>query len=135
MNRILIALLFLLLMACSTSKPVNKNTSNNALESLAKQRYGERYAVKQNESGTHSIVLQKYKSFEELFANIHFFIFENSTQSIILEDTLLRGSVKWHSDIEVITVSITTQSEGEVRHSKTIYYYDVVKKQKRERIY
>lgn len=131
MNRILIVLPFLFLMACSASKPTNGNTSKNELESLARQRYGERYAVKQNESETYSIVLQKYKSIDELFANIRFFVFEHSTQSIILEDTLLQGSVKWYSGTEIITVTVNPKSEDEEGRSKTIYYYDVVKKKKR----
>ena len=131
MRKLLLPLLFLLLTNCSNVKLIEAPKEQSLMDDLAISHFGEKYAVKKNKSGSYIIVFKKYKKIEDLFATVKFFIFEVKTQSIIFQDELNAGSVKWYSDSKIIAISRNLQTEGDKNQKSTItYYYDVKKKKK-----
>jgi len=114
---------------CTSVKLIEGHDEESKMENLAHSNFGEDYATKKNESGSHFIVFKKYKKLEDLFATVKFFIFEENSQSIIFQDELNAGSISWHSDFKIIAISRYMLTDANKKPSIT-YYYDVNKKTK-----
>lgn len=126
MRKCLSPILFLLLISCSSVKSIETDSREreSKMEKLAQSQFQEKYTIKKNETGSHSIVFKKYKKLEDLFATVKFFIFEEESQSIIFQDELNAGSVSWQSDFKVIAISRNLKTNTEKKLTST-YYYNV----------
>ena len=60
---------------CISVKSIEGHDEETRMENLAHSNFGEDYATKKNESGSHFIVFKKYKKLEDLFATVNFFYF------------------------------------------------------------
>ena len=124
-------IIILLTIGCNESKKVIEETleeteveiSNKKLDVLAKEQLGEKFATLKNATEEYTIAFTKYKDFKELFATVKFFVYEHKTESIILEDELISGVVKWHSEDTVVAIH-RNSDETET------YYFNVVTKKK-----
>ncbi len=119
-------------MSCSASKSTQVKPIESSIEDFATKHFeNARYATLGNADGSYSIVYSKYKNLEDLMANVRFFVFEEATQTIILEDSLSQGTVNWSSDFEIMVIArqVKTAEGGVI--AKQTYYYDVKKKKKR----
>jgi len=114
---------------CTGVKSIEGHDEGAKMEDLAHSHFGENYATKKNETGSHFIVFKKYKKLEDLLATVKFFIFEEDSQSIIFQDVLNAGSISWHSDFKIIAISRNMKSDANKKPTFT-YYYDVNKKTK-----
>jgi len=131
MKKFLLPILFLLLTNCTSVKPIAAPKEKSLMENLAVSHFGEKYALKKNDSGNFIIVFKKYKKIEDLFATVKFFIFEVSSQSIIFQGELKAGSVNWYSDFILIATSRNMNTNGDKNQKSTqTYYYDVKKRKK-----
>jgi len=129
MKKYLFPILLLVFTNCSSVKSIEGHDEESKMENLAHSHFGENYATKKNESGSHFIVFKKYKKLEDLFATVNFFIFEEDSQSLIFQDELNAGSVSWQSDFIIIAISRYMITEANKKTSST-YYYDVNNKTK-----
>ena len=133
MRKYVLPFLCLLLLNCTGIKPIEVHETTTAMDNLALTHFGEKYATKDNKTGSHVIVFKKYKELEDLFATVKYFIFEKSSQSLLYQDELKGGSVAWHSEFKIIATSRTMKAElTENQESTSIYYYDVKQRKKVE---
>lgn len=121
--------MLLFLTNCSSVKSIETNSTESKMQNLAQSHFGEKYATKKNETGSHFIVFKKSKKLEDLFATVEFFLFEEGSQSVIFRDTLKAGSVTWHSGFKIIAISRNLKTDvNNNRKSTSTYYYDVITK-------
>ncbi len=133
MRKYVLPFLCLLVLNCTGTRPIESHDTTVTMDSLALTHFGEKYATKDNKTGSHIIVFKKYKELEDLFATVKFFIFEKSSQSILYQDELKGGSVAWYSEFKIIATSRTMKTEmTENQQSTSIYYYDVKQQKKVE---
>ena len=134
MKRYLFPVLLIFLTECTSVKPIHegKEARHSEMDNLAYANFGEKYAVKKNETGSHFIVFKKYKKLNDLFATVKFFIFEIESQSIIFKDELKDGGVSWTSDSQIIAVSRNLKTVTSTNNKPmSRYYYDVKTKIKK----
>ena len=62
--------------------------------------------------------------------DVHFFIYDKKTESIVFEDKLEAGTVDWHSDYEIVAISRVKNANDGTRTIRECYY-DVQKREKR----
>lgn len=128
-----VLILPLLLNSCVSVEQTEekKEKTNSKIETIAHSKFDENYAIKLNESGSHSIVFTKVKKLKDLFATVQFFIFEEESQSIIFEDELNAGNVYWTSNEEVQAISRnSTDKTNENQSTTVVYLYNVKSKVK-----
>lgn len=119
------------LTSCASVEPVDNKDEVSSMENYALSEYGDNYATLENRTGSHTIVFKKYKKLKDLFPTVKFFIYEEESKSVIFQDELNAGSVKWHSDFEVIaTARNLTSDENESQEPRSVYYYDVLEQKK-----
>lgn len=120
-----------LMISCSVKQSAEVTQKELLIEDIAFEYFaGKKYAIKTNISESHSLVFKKYKKLEDLFPDIHFFVFDHESKSIIFSDELKAGSVKWHSDYKIIAVARNLPIENSNNTRRQIYHYDVRAKQK-----
>ncbi len=114
-----------LILCCSCAgKKQMVQDAENALMAEAKERYDDRFVVKQNETNDYSIIRKKYKSFSELLPSIAFFVFDHRQAVVIHEDSLTAGFVEWYSSHSIKAISRKRNEADE------IYYFDVLERRK-----
>lgn len=122
------------LISCVAIKPTQEQANQDTFKYLAQSQFGENYATLKNSDASHLIVFRKYKKIEDLMASVKFFIYEIESESIIFQDELSSGTVKWSSKDEVIAISRNQNNDPNKKQPSTsIYYYNVrsnVKKMK-----
>ena len=131
MLRMLTISLVVFLVSCKTLK-LSTETQEENIDLAATEKFGERYAIFPNESESYFIVLQKTKKLTALFPDIHFFIFEQETQTLVFDDILKQGSIEWISDKEISTISISEERDKNGLRVKEQYTYNVETKNKRD---
>lgn len=129
MFRILAIALVVFLGSCSAVR-VSTVTEDENIHLTATEKFGERYTIFANESESYFIVLQKTKKLTDLFPDIHFFIFEQETQTVVFDDVLKQGSIQWISDKEISTISILEERDKDGLRIKDVYTYNVYTKNK-----
>lgn len=122
-SSVLLSVLFLF--ACNTYKPLSKSSPEKELrtvESYAMEKFGDNYFVVSNSSNEYSLVKSKTKTFSEIGFDISFFIFENSTSKVLVEDFLKSGYVDW---IDEVTIKAVNRKliEGNKR-KKEVYVFN-----------
>ena len=129
-------LLILFLGACQTMKsdsaslPLNNPSERSKIDVLVADQFGTDYGTKENKKKDYTIVFQQDKKLEDLISNVHFFIYDKKTESIVFEDKLEAGTVDWHSDYEIVAISRVKNANDGTRTIRE-YYYDVQKREKR----
>jgi len=125
------------LLSCSLDKNHSQGGSSQelkeskSLEEVAKEKFGDNYGVKTNESNSYSLVYKNYKKYGDLFSDIHYFIYANHEHLVIFEDILKAGSIEWISDDEIVAVSRNIPNEDAPGTHRRVYYYNVSTKQMR----
>lgn len=129
-------LLILFFGACQTMKsdsaslPLNNPSERSKIDVLVADQFGTDYGTKENKKKDYTIVFQQDKKLEDLISNVHFFIYDKKTESIVFEDKLEAGTVDWHSDYEIVAISRVKNANDGTRTIRE-YYYDVQKREKR----
>ncbi len=130
MNKYWLLLYLVLVIGCTATKSNIDNSQNNVMETISKNKFKKNYVFKPNESNTHTLVIKRFKHFEDLFMSTKFFVYDNESQIIILEDTLYQGTVDWISDNKIFARSVEhIPNRLTKQHRK--YYYNVITKEKR----
>jgi len=108
----------------------NKMLIDVQIEAIAKEKYDGNFILTPNSKNTFTIISQKTKAFADFGFDISYFLIDNSTGEILIEDFLKSGHVSWESDyvIKVIDRALDKENTGE-RIIKT-YTFDVLKRQK-----
>lgn len=133
MIKYLLPILAIVFTSCGSIEPAENKEELTSMEDHALSEYGEKYATLENSTGSHTIVFKKYKELKDLFPTVKFFIYEEESKSVIFQDELNAGSIKWHSDFKVIATARNLNSDdGENQEPKSIYYYDVLERRKVE---
>ena len=134
MKTIAFLMLFLTILTnCVGLKPTPTKPTFSSVKKLALLYFGENHAALENNAKTHVIVLKKYKKFEDLLSSVKFFIYDKKSQTIVFEDTLGSGTVKWFSDTEIIAIARNIKKKSGIgRIPKKVYYFDVLTAKKRE---
>ena len=128
MKGIYFSILTLALFSCANIQPTQERSKDDrVLEEIAKSNFGDNYAALENEKGDYVLVLSKYKRIEDLVANVKFFVYRKEGQSILFQDELKAGSVKWHSNYEISTIS---RNVNNGRSTTATYTYNVLTKEK-----
>lgn len=128
MGRILLLIILMWNISCGSSSYDQKKTNvvdkdySKLLDDIVKTKWGKSYATKENKKRTYVIVSRKTKTFNNLFPDIDFFVFDYEKQVIIWEDHLEQGSLSWVSENTIIAVS--THIESNVVN-KTKYHFNV----------
>lgn len=92
---VFLALTLIAISACHSNKEALNESAAKSLKELAEKRFGERYLIRENETGRYSIVSRKKKQFAQMGFDISFFIFDSELSSIIFEDELISGHLEW----------------------------------------
>lgn len=100
------------------------------LKEIIKSKFGNSYAIIDNNSKDYTIVLTKHKQLYDLIASIKFFVYEKESKTIIFEDELNAGSINWKSDYEIIATARNITLENGEYIPKQVYLYNVRKKEK-----
>jgi hypothetical protein len=116
--------------ACSSVQKAQRRPKVTQIEHLALEQFGYNYYTKANDSGSHILVFKKYKKMEDLMATIRFFIYDLETNSIIFQDDLKAGTVKWYSGFEVIAIARNLPIDSQEAPIVHRYYFNVLTKQK-----
>jgi hypothetical protein len=114
----------------SASLPLNNPSERSKIDVLVADQFGTDYGTKENKKKDYTIVFQQDKKLEDLISNVHFFIYDKKTESIVFEDKLEAGTVDWHSDYEIVAISRVKNANDGTRTIRE-YYYDVQKREKR----
>jgi len=125
------------LLSCSLDKSHSKGgasqelNESKSLEEIAEEKFGDNYGVKTNESNSYSLVYKNYKKYEDLFSDVHYFIYEHQEHLVIFEDTLKAGSIEWISNDEIVAIARNIPNENDSGTHRRVYYYNVSTKQRR----
>ena len=103
---------------------MNTSTSSeSSLEEIAKEKYPNGYRIKTNEPNSYSLIIGRTKAMHDLFPEIEFSVFEHATGTIIFEDRLKAGAVKWENEHQVQAIARNLKEEDGT--TRRMYYYDV----------
>ena len=114
MIRITILLSCLILIGCYANKSTSESLDELSLPSmdqLANDRFGDNYFVDKNSDGKYSLVKSQTKTFKEIGFDIRYFVFDHTTNAILIEDNLKSGYVEWE-DKHQIKYLITTHLDS-----------------------
>ena len=131
MIKYILPFILAVLTSCASVEPVESKEKMSSMEDYALSEYGEKYAILENSTGSHTIVFKKYKDLKDLFPTVKFFIYEEDSKSVIFQDELNAGSVKWHSDFKIMATSRNVKSD-ENQEARSVYFYDVLEQKKVE---
>jgi hypothetical protein len=129
MIKYILPFILAVLTSCASVEPVESKEKVSSMEDYALSEYGEKYAILENSTGSHTIVFKKYKELKDLFPTVKFFIYEEESKSVIFQDELNAGSVKWYSDFKIVATSRNVKSD-ENQEARSVYYYDVLEQKK-----
>lgn len=115
-----------MLTACSSVKTPEKTVSlEEKLERIAKEKYGDNYALLPNRQNSHSLVIHRTKRFLDLGVDINFFVFDHQKQEMIFEDALISGKVEWISESILEANSRVPDPATKGKILKETYRYNV----------
>lgn len=122
-----------LLTACHTNKQSSQEDSNNKvapIEKLAAEKFGDNYFIVYNITNRYGLVKSKKKKFSEIGFDITYFIFDNQTNEIIIEDFLKSGYVDWEDEYTIKAVNRKIGKDK--KRNKEVYLYNVEARERRE---
>ena len=124
--KLLVLTLIIGLAACNASKKMTLTEESTInLERIAQEKYGSRYISITNTSKSHTLVINKTKTFREFGFDINYFLFENKAQKIIMEDFLKSGQVEWISDLEIKATNKKLDEKNDLKRIKEVYVYNI----------
>lgn len=120
---VVLALTIIATSACHSNKEMNRISATKSLRELAEKKYGERYLVRENETGQFALVSKKKKQFSQMGFDISFFIFDKTNSKIIFEDELISGHLEWIGPDSIKAINRD-------RAAREIYIYNVITQEK-----
>lgn len=126
-----------LLAGCSQSKDTPSNgqpmvTDTSKYEQVAKEKFKENYVMQYNSTKSYILCLKKGDYSKEHNYTSSYFIYDPAKDSIVYEETIGKGSVKWLNDNQVQVSIIPGIVKGDEKQAdnKPNYIYDLAQKRK-----
>lgn len=122
-------ILVVFVFACKLQKNDSKiEDPTLTVSKLATEKYGDRFKVVVNKTNEFSLIINKTKQFADIGFDIDFFIYDHTTQEIILQDFLESGHVDWTGTTSVKAVN--RKRVEEYKREKVVYLFDALTRQK-----
>lgn len=104
---------FISLTGCKPSKTqTNGEITPKSLPELAQEKYGTAATLNFNKSKSHALVSKVQKDKNAAFSSVHFFVYEESTGDIILEEFINQGKAEWLDNNQIKVTVIAGMSGG-----------------------
>ena len=97
----------------------------NSVSKYATNVFGKQFAIKMNKTETYAIIIHKEKVLTNLFADVHFIIYDVKANKDIMNGILKQGNISWVTTDEIMTISIEPSNDKDQLHEKKIFYYDI----------
>ncbi len=97
-----LAVILLLVYGCSSSDACKKGTAEEALARTAAEKFGSDYQLSESPGEKYVLCVKRTEKGKIPGpAPLAYFVFEKETETILFEEQLNRGTVKWFDDYHV----------------------------------
>ena len=114
--------------SCKSSERATIAHGAGSYQSLAEQKYGRGVDFFLNSSGTAVLCVRRTKPAQlQPQQQVSFFVFDIRTESVLYEDNVPNGSVKWRDDTSVVVLVTPgiVRDDGKESHTRSGYVLDL----------